>query len=599
MKEFHPILLILLVTVHRAFALTLTSPILKHEPIITTRLKANIASSIILNDLKEKTDAEKPVKERLSRPERKAQEREAKARRKNAKHRKHNYAARYDTLKGKLSPGEGRYDLHSNLVSSLNTNSTADDVIKAIKRAQNLHDVHDMKAIEHFLLERAPPNFAYGYMGSLLSRMAVAALHMEEQYTATKLLDVRKAKFMSNIRPMESSAIIRGLLRVHNVTDAFDVLNTELALPEDDLKSEENQEIIKEHALSLSSIASRHFFELEPRRAIQACEMLKNLGPIVRKSGLLASDIEMPWARIVEGASQCESKRRDVRMGVTPTAGQSIERMKNLEDLDANGKLPCNLVYPVLAAMTSFPTENDDRTYELMSNALIRRVLFITGAVDMDGCPEDDRGEVAFIGRSNVGKSSLVNMVTNRKTLAYTSKTPGKTQQFNYFAVNDKPGRIREIRFDDTVEGEKDPDSFYIVDLPGFGFAQVPDKQRQDWSEFMSQYVQTRKTLKVIFHLVDARHGPTSEDVKIMKQLGQILPRKVNYVAVLTKTDKNMKGGTSKKKKIGKVTRTVMEALRLRLKENNLGRAPVILTSAETKLGRDDIWRYLKIAAET
>jgi len=84
-----------------------------------------------------------------------------------------------------------------------------------------------------------------------------------------------------------------------------------------------------------------------------------------------------------------------------------------------------------------------------------------------------------------------------------------------------------------------------------------------------------------------------------MKQLGQILPRKVNYVAVLTKTDKNMKGGTSKKKKIGKVTRTVMEALRLRLKENNLGRAPVILTSAETKLGRDDIWRYLKIAAET
>jgi GTP-binding protein EngB required for normal cell division len=84
--------------------------------------------------------------------------------------------------------------------------------------------------------------------------------------------------------------------------------------------------------------------------------------------------------------------------------------------------------------------------------------------------------------------------------LAYTSKTPGKTQQFNFFAVNDKPEKEREVRYGDDIKGEKDPDSFYMVDLPGFGFAKVPDKQRQEWAKFMSEYIETRKTLKVIFH---------------------------------------------------------------------------------------------------
>jgi len=582
LKEFLLTLIILLVVTDHGFALTPTS-VLKHTSITTTRLKANVASNIILNDLKEGDD-KKPAKKKLSRPERKAREREAKARRKNSNHRKHNYADRSEKLQGELSPGEGRYDLHSNKVPSLNSNSTADDVIKAIKRAQNLHDVHDMKAIEHFLLEKAPPKFAYGYMGSLLSRLAVAALHMKEHDIARKSLDSRDANSMSNIRPMESSAIIRGLLRVHNVTDALSVLDTELALPENrtNLKSEENQEIIKQRALSLGSIASRHFFETEPLLAVKACEMMAELGPVAREAGLSAIDIEMPWARIVEGASQCESKRRDANTAAFENVGE---------------KLPCNLVYSVLAAMTTFPSDNDDRTYEVLSNALIRRVLFITGAVDMKGCPAADRGEVAFIGRSNVGKSSLVNMVTNRKSLAYTSKTPGKTQQFNFFAVNDKPEKIREIKYGDDIKGEKDLDSFYIADLPGFGFARVPEKQRNKWSKFMSEYVQSRRTLKVVFHLVDARHGPTSEDVKIMKKFGEILPKNIDYVVVLTKADKNVSG--QKKKNDGKVTRSVMESLRQTMKMNNLGKAPVILTSAETKLGRDDMWRYLRIAAES
>ena len=84
--------------------------------------------------------------------------------------------------------------------------------------------------------------------------------------------------------------------------------------------------------------------------------------------------------------------------------------------------------------------------------------------------------------------------MTNRKALAFTSKTPGKTQQFNYFAVNDKPELARQIRYGDDVPGSKDLDSFYIVDLPGFGFAKVPQQQRQEWSDFMDEYLQQRKS---------------------------------------------------------------------------------------------------------
>ena len=84
--------------------------------------------------------------------------------------------------------------------------------------------------------------------------------------------------------------------------------------------------------------------------------------------------------------------------------------------------------------------------------------------------------------------------LTNRKSLAFTSKTPGKTQQSNYFAVNDKPELARQIRYGDDVPGSKDRDSFYIVNLPGFGFAKVPQQQRQQWSDFMDEYLLERES---------------------------------------------------------------------------------------------------------
>jgi ribosome biogenesis GTP-binding protein YsxC/EngB len=180
--------------------------------------------------------------------------------------------------------------------------------------------------------------------------------------------------------------------------------------------------------------------------------------------------------------------------------------------------------------------------------------------------------------------------------LAYTSKRPGKTQQFNFFAVNDKPGKEKEVKYGDYVAGERDPDSFYILDVPGFGFAKVPKEQRQAWSDFLAQYITTRKTLRVVFHLIDGRHGPIDEDNNIMKQMSETKPAGVKYVIVLTKADKNVKGPNSTN--TGKVSKDVLEKLRKSIVKNNVEGTTVVLTSAETKLGRDDIWRYLRTAAE-
>ena len=163
------------------------------------------------------------------------------------------------------------------------------------------------------------------------------------------------------------------------------------------LTSSENQERLKWRALALCSIASRHFFQGEPSMSVVACQKLSELGPIVRESGLTAAQLDMPWSRLILGASQCEAGRRD-------------GSVKACEGLEAD--MPCNLVYSVLAAMSTFPSDNNNEVYERLSNALVRRVLFLTGAVDMKGCPPPDRGEAAFIGRSNVGKSSLINMVS-------------------------------------------------------------------------------------------------------------------------------------------------------------------------------------------
>eukprot|EP00804_Cyclotella_cryptica_P017156 CCRYP_003371-RA/>CCRYP_003371-RA protein AED:0.08 eAED:0.08 QI:373/1/1/1/0.8/0.66/6/141/663 len=501
------------------------------------------------------------------------------------------------------------HTLHSSQgVSKLDDNTTAEDVVRAIKRAQNLHDLHDVAEIAHFLLEQVDTSFAYGYRGSLLSRLAVASLHLNNIPIATRCITERRISHRSSMLPLESAAIVRGLTRCHCIKEAWEVLEDELSLPlsgwvdfeegdrqEDERHLEEQatrrrlemRDRLIHRARGIGSIASRHFYQEEPTAAMHAVDKLKDMGSIVKQAGLSASDLEMPWEKLVRGAALCESRRREGKWNDAPeSSGEDPSQW------------PCNIVYNVLDAMVAFPSDNNDRTFEALCNALVRRTVFVTGAVNMKGCPTPDRGEVAFIGRSNVGKSSLVNMLTNRKSLAFTSKTPGKTQQFNFFAVNDKPDLERQIRFGDDVPGSKDRDSFYIVDLPGFGFAKVPQKQRQQWSDFMEEYFNSRETLKVVFHLIDARHGPTDEDAKIMQKVGDILDSKrTQYVVILTKADKNVKGADSEKNP-GKVSKSVLEKLTETMKAHRVGYAPIVLTSAQTRLGRDEVWKYLRLAAE-
>jgi hypothetical protein len=178
------------------------------------------------------------------------------------------------------------------------------------------------------------------------------------------------------------------------------------------LTSSVNQERLKWRALALCSIASRHFFEGEPSLSVQACQQLAQLGPIIRESGLDAESLSIPWNRLIVGASQCESGRREG--SGNKAAPQSAVPKSDL----FSGK---NLVYSVLYAMSTFPSDNNDEVYESLSNALVRRVVFLTGAIDMKGCPPPDRGEAAFIGRSNVGKSSLINMVRSNVISIYRS----------------------------------------------------------------------------------------------------------------------------------------------------------------------------------
>ncbi|HID67222.1 MAG TPA: YihA family ribosome biogenesis GTP-binding protein [Roseibacterium sp.] len=139
---------------------------------------------------------------------------------------------------------------------------------------------------------------------------------------------------------------------------------------------------------------------------------------------------------------------------------------------------------------------------------------FVKGVVAMDGLPVADRTEVCFAGRSNVGKSTLINALTNRKGLARTSNTPGRTQEINYFTL---------------------ADSHYLVDLPGYGYAEAPLYVVQQWQALLKSYLQGRATLRRAFVLIDARHGVKAVDEEIMKLLDIAA---VPFQAVLTKSDK-------------------------------------------------------------
>lgn len=179
---------------------------------------------------------------------------------------------------------------------------------------------------------------------------------------------------------------------------------------------------------------------------------------------------------------------------------------------------------------------------------------FITSAPSLDDCPNESLPEFCFAGRSNVGKSSLINRITNKKKLARTSNTPGKTQQMNYYNID---GRC------------------YFVDLPGFGFAKVPAKERKRWGRDIHEYLDKRSTLRLILHLVDSRHDPSQLDEEFFFWMAS---NEKPFAVILTKSDKLSKNKVASS--AGKVRRI--------LKEMNID-VPVLTCSSQSDEGVDNL----------
>ena len=175
-------------------------------------------------------------------------------------------------------------------------------------------------------------------------------------------------------------------------------------------------------------------------------------------------------------------------------------------------------------------------------------------------CPVDERPEFAFIGRSNVGKSSLINMLTGKKKLAKTSSTPGKTQLINHFTINEE---------------------WYLVDLPGYGYAKASKKSRTSWEKFIAEYLLHRESLLTTFVLIDARLEPQKIDLEFMNWCGE---KGIPFSIIFTKTDKLSSSALQKniafyKKQMLKQWEEL---------------PPVFITSSQSKFGRELLLNYLQ-----
>lgn len=190
----------------------------------------------------------------------------------------------------------------------------------------------------------------------------------------------------------------------------------------------------------------------------------------------------------------------------------------------------------------------------------ISKSYFLCSNTKFDRLPKDNIPEYAFIGRSNVGKSSLINMLTQHGGLAKTSSVPGKTITINHFVIND---------------------SWYIVDLPGYGFAQHSKKTREEWRTMLNNYISRRRNLVTTFVLVDSRIEPQASDIGFMEWLGE---NGVPFCIVFTKADKLSK--TQVNLNVGNYKK--------RLLEDWEELPPIFVTSSEKQMGRDEVLDYIE-----
>ena len=194
-----------------------------------------------------------------------------------------------------------------------------------------------------------------------------------------------------------------------------------------------------------------------------------------------------------------------------------------------------------------------------MNKPLIKKARFVISNSDVRKCPDDGRPEYAFIGRSNVGKSSLINMLTGQNKLAMTSSTPGKTLLINHFIVNDE---------------------WYLVDLPGDGYSKRSKSQNDQLQRIISDYVLRREAMTLLFVLIDSRHEPQKIDLEFFEWLGE---NGVPFSIIFTKADKLTKTALASN----------IAAYKARLLEDWEELPPVFVTSSETSLGRDEVLHYI------
>ncbi|MBR4573000.1 MAG: YihA family ribosome biogenesis GTP-binding protein [Prevotella sp.] len=192
----------------------------------------------------------------------------------------------------------------------------------------------------------------------------------------------------------------------------------------------------------------------------------------------------------------------------------------------------------------------------------VKDAKFIISSAKLSQCPKDTKAEYAFIGRSNVGKSSLINMLTNRKGLAKTSATPGKTLLINHFLIT------------------SDAEPFYIVDLPGYGFAKRSKKVQEEITNMISSYILDREQLVNVFLLIDIRHDPQKIDLEFMEWLGE---NGVPFSIVFTKADKL--GPVKARQNAEKYMKSLLDTWE--------ELPPHFITSSEKRQGRQEILTYI------
>lgn len=195
-----------------------------------------------------------------------------------------------------------------------------------------------------------------------------------------------------------------------------------------------------------------------------------------------------------------------------------------------------------------------------IKHMIIKSAEFIISNTDFRKCPQDGKPEYAFIGRSNVGKSSLINMLTNRKGLAMTSSTPGKTLLINHFLIND---------------------AWYLVDLPGYGYARRGKEGREKLRILIEDYILGREEMSNLFVLIDARHEPQQIDLEFMQWLGE---HGIPFAIVFTKADKLG---------AGRLQMNVI-AYKERLLETWEELPPILVTSSEKGEGREELLDYIE-----